>query len=86
MENVLTLTEYLKAHPCKGFKVHPFYSVIGDLLDVYFENEVGYAETIAPGVDVIRAFSDKRIVGVKLFGIRQLIDDAITAERDNGIT
>ena len=59
--------------PTPSFKPLPVYSHVGDLLKLYWDNEPGYAEQINPYVTLIRAFSDKRIVGVKIGGILTLV-------------
>lgn len=71
------LSEYIAAHPPKGFRPVPSFSVAGNMLSVYFEDDPGFAETLNPQVTVIRAFSDRRIVGVKLFEVPELIAEAI---------
>ncbi len=71
-----TVTQYLAGKTCKGFKPVPRYSLTGDMLEVHIEGEPAYAETVNEYLTVLRAFSDKRIVGVKVFGVAALVDDA----------
>lgn len=72
-----TLTDHLKAHPCKGFQVHPAYFPNGDFITIYFENALAHTEDVAKNVSVELASnlgrSDaNRIVGVKLFRVKEL--------------
>lgn len=71
------LKAFLKAHPYKGpFKPVPFFSVVGNMLVIHFEDERAYAESLSQQVTVLRSFKDKRIIGVKLFEIPELIESA----------
>lgn len=69
-----TLDKYLRTHAPKGFKPVPRYSMTGDMLEIHFEGEPAYAETVNEHLTVLRAFSDKRVVGVKVFGVGPLVD------------
>jgi hypothetical protein len=70
------LREYLRTHPPKGFKPVPYYSAAGDFLLLYFEDEAGYTEGLGERAEVIRAFSDGRVVGVKIYRVPELIAEA----------
>lgn len=70
----ITIADYLKAHPCKGFKPVPMYSSEGDFLTLYFEDALCHT-TLLPGTEIVeveRAMDDNRIVGVKLYGVSKL--------------
>lgn len=72
-----TLESYLAAHPhCEAFRVVPHYSVVGDMLSVYFKEDPGYAKQITPQVTLILSFATKEIVGVKIFGVKGLVEGA----------
>lgn len=66
------LLEFLRNAKPKGFIVHPFYSVEGDMLIVYFEDAPAHTVNLTPDVHLERADNDNRIVGVKIFGVREL--------------
>ena len=61
----LELPDELPRSP-KVFKPLALYSTVGDVLQVYLEDEPAYAQQVSPEITVLRAFSDGRIVGVKV--------------------
>ena len=69
LQRPTTVAEYLKDRKCAGFKPVPRYSLAGDMLEIHVEGEPAYAETVNEHLTVLRAFSDKRIVGLKVFGV-----------------
>lgn len=71
---MMTLEEYMRGKSCEGHKPVPTYSRVGDQLSLYFDPESGYAEPLNESVTLIRAFSDKRVVGVKITGILNLVN------------
>lgn len=72
-----SLRDYIENNPPKGFKAVPRYSVTGDMLEIYFEDKLGLSETISPFVTILYGIEDKtKIVGVKIYGIKELIIDA----------
>ena len=68
------LHEYLKGRRPQGFKPVPRYSSSGDVLEAYWEDAPAYADQITPYLIVMRAFGDKRAVGVKVFGVRGMVE------------
>jgi hypothetical protein len=66
---ITDLKDWLQHRQPKGFKPIPIYSARGDQLRIYFENEEGFAENLNDDVILIRAFKDRRIVGVKINNI-----------------
>ncbi len=74
---VTDLAEYLRTHPPTGqFKPVPFYSQVGDMLEVYWDEgkpNGGYAERVNDQLTVIRAFDDDRPIGVKVYGVLELV-------------
>ena len=60
-----------------NFKPIPVYSQIGDMLTVFWEdggpNDYGYADQVNSQITVIRAMSDQRPIGVKVYGIKELV-------------
>lgn len=71
-----TVSDYLAKHPYRGpFKPVPRYSAIGDMLEIHYEEEPAYAEPVNEHLTLLRAFSDKRIVGMKVFGVAALVTD-----------
>lgn len=69
-----SLADYLEKNKCKGFKPVPRYSGTGDMLEIHFEDEPAFAEPVNESLTLLRAFSDKRIVGAKVFGIFALVE------------
>lgn len=71
------LISYLKGRMPGPFQPgRMVYSVVGAMLEVYWEDEPAYADQITPTLTVMRAFSDKRPVGVKLYDVRLVIEAA----------
>lgn len=67
------LAEYIRAHPCKGFRPKLIYHELGDFLEYYWENADCYAEgTPFVGLVTMRAMNDQRVVGFKVFGAKEL--------------
>lgn len=73
---VSELHEYLRDRKPGPFRPVPRYSVMGAMLEVYWEDEPAYADQISPTLTVMRAFSDKRAVGAKLYDVKPLIEKA----------
>lgn len=69
------LREYLDANRPSRFRPSPFYSEAGDFLTVYFENVEGYADPLTGEITLIRDMQDNRIVGVKIYGVRKVVND-----------
>jgi hypothetical protein len=76
------LPAYMAAHPPKGFKPVPFYSAGGDFLILYFEDAPCYTEGLSERAEVMRAFDDNRVVGVKLYRVPELIAAARERQRE----
>lgn len=65
----MTVRDFIRSRPPKGFKPCPFYSRESDTLSVNFEGADSYAESLCGSggmVTLMRAFDDGRIVGVKI--------------------
>lgn len=64
------LLKYIAENPCQGFKPIPFFNRTGKLIEWYWSDEEGYAESIqADGVwigSIIRSFKTNEVVGMKL--------------------
>lgn len=69
----MTLREYLAANPCKGFNPSPLYIPTGDYLLCFSEDEKAYAEQLSPYLTIYRAFSDGRVVGVKVGEVKDKV-------------
>lgn len=83
-----TLAQYLKTPTCKVFKPVPIYLLAGDMLIAYFEDAPAHTETVTDSdnrIEVERANDDGRIVGVKLYGIKDLVLKALEAARLAGL-
>jgi hypothetical protein len=68
-----SVAEYMAGKRCKGFKPTPFYSVDGDMIEVYFKDDLAYAQPLADGVVALRSQATGEIVGMKIHGVKQLI-------------
>ncbi len=66
-----TLLEYLKAHPCQGFKPLPRYNADFCCWEWYWKDERAYEESVHhEGVwvgSVMRSMKTNEVVGVKVF-------------------
>ena len=80
MDTPETLTDYLKGKTCEGFKPVPRYSLAGDMFEVYIEGEPGCTVPVNEFLTIVRAFSDSRILGVKVFGVAAMVDAARAEE------
>lgn len=74
------LEKWLVAHEriMKGverppFKPNAMYNKHGDGLEVYLCNTDHYVQWLCPGVEVMRAFSDERIVGFNVWGLSYIV-------------
>lgn len=55
------------------FKPNAMYNRAGDGLQVYLCQDDNYVQWLCPGVEVMRAFSDKRIVGFNVWGLSHVV-------------
>jgi hypothetical protein len=67
------LRDYLRSRAPGPFKPAAHYSHNGDMLEVYFEDVPAYSENLTPDIVLIRADDDRRVVGVKVFGVANLV-------------
>jgi len=74
------LEKWMDAHEriMKGMERPPFkpnasYNKHGDGLRVYLCADDSYTQWLCPGVEVMRAFSDRRIVGFKIWGLSRIV-------------
>jgi len=74
------LSDYLRSCKPGPFKAAPVYSPAGDYLIIYFEDVQHFTDPLTPDVEIIRADADRRIVGVKVHGVRGLIAAAQSAD------
>lgn len=74
-----SLAEYLKGKTPGPFRIMPCYFIDGDFLTVYFEDADCYTEDLEPGVAIARAMDGNRIVGVKVYGVSDLVRKAFEA-------
>ena len=65
--------EFIKAHPCQGFKVSPFYSKEGGFVSVYWKSDRCCAETLTREIVLYRSVETNEPVGVQIWGIRSLL-------------
>lgn len=65
-----SLEQMLAARPPGGFKAVAVYSEKGNMVKWHWDEEPAYEEPVAEGGvwvgSLLRAFSDKRVVGIKL--------------------
>lgn len=74
--DAVELRDYLRGRKPGPFQPIPFYSKVGDMLEVYWEEgapDGGYSDPINNELTVIRAVSDNRPIGVKVYGVRFLV-------------
>ncbi len=50
------------------------YNEIGDFLEIYTEDVRCYAQTISPLLTILRSNEDDRIVGAKIFNVKQAFE------------
>lgn len=67
------LWDFLRGRAPKWQGPFPRYSAAGDMLEVHFEDVPAFADQIAPTITLLRAMSDKRVVGVKVFDVKAVI-------------
>ncbi len=68
------IADYIRAHPCKGFRPVPTYNSIGDFVSVFWKDEDAYADTTLPAESrtvLLRSMRTREVVGVKIYGVRQ---------------
>ena len=70
------LEEDLKNRPRGPFKPVLRYSRIGDMVEIHFEEDPAFAVQVNEYLTLLRAFSDRRLVGVKIFGVGPLVRKA----------
>ena len=64
-----TLIEHLKATKPKGFTPRPFYSVEGDSLTFYFEDEESYRERVDDFLTLYKSIKSDKLVGCQIKGL-----------------
>ncbi len=69
----MTISENIRTHPLQGFAPGVTYFPDGDFLAVYWSDEQCVAETVAPGVHIERSEATGEVVGVKVYGVSQVI-------------
>lgn len=69
-----TLSQYIRTHSCKGFKPVPHYNSIGNFIEAYWEDDRCYDSVINEQLTLCRSIITGRVVGVKIYGIKQLIE------------
>ena len=67
------IEKYIKEHPYQGFKSIPRFSIEGDFIEYYIEDVDCYAKQIGTYCALMLAMDDHRVVGVKLYGIKETI-------------
>lgn len=68
------LFEHLKGRKPGQFRPGVLlYGVRGRMLEAYWEDEPAWADPVSPSLTVMRAFSDNRPVGVKLYDVQDAI-------------
>lgn len=70
----MNLHEYLRTYRPGPFKPIPYYSVIGNFVECYVADVDCYAEQVNEQLTVMRSFADNSVVGVKIYGARELIE------------
>ncbi len=69
------LVSYLSANSYSGtFSVKPYVSLEADFMAVFFSEDFCYAEQLTDGVTIYRAVKTGEIVGMKIYGIRKLLE------------
>jgi hypothetical protein len=70
------LTEYLREHPCKGFRPIPFYSELGDFVTFYARDERCFERRVDELLTVYLSMATKELVGCKIKGVKHLLQTA----------
>jgi len=70
------LMDYLKTHPCKGFRPAPRYSAPGDFVTFYFREERAFARRVDDLLTVYLSMETKELVGCKIKGVKHLLQTA----------
>ncbi len=55
------------------FKPNATYNKHGDGLEVYLCDEMSYTQWLCPGVEVMRAHSDRRVIGFSVWGLSRVV-------------
>lgn len=63
------LAEHLRNHRPGPVKPVPRYSERGDMVEVHWDPEPAFADRVTEQLTLLRAFSDRRVVGVKLYDV-----------------
>ena len=63
----MTLREYQTTYRCEGFQPGVVHRCPGGDLRVWWEDEGAYAETVSPGLTLMRSMHDGRVVGVSVY-------------------
>jgi hypothetical protein len=70
------LTDFLKANPpAKQFVPYTHLNQEADVLTVYFEGDADYSERLNDHVTLYRSIDTNEVVGCRIKGIADLIDD-----------
>lgn len=68
------LAAWFEAHPPSGeFKPGVFYNRAGDQIEVWFENDLAYAENAGDRLTLERSMDTDLVVGAKVHGVKKLL-------------
>ena len=68
-----TLIDYLNENKPQGFTPRPFYSVEGDSLTFYFNDEESYRERLDDFLTVYKSIKSNKLVGCQIKGLPQAL-------------
>ena len=70
-----TLNGLLKVSsgPSPPFKPNAYYNQDGDQIEAYFSDDASYSRWLAPGIDLLLSQETHEVVGVKIAGVKRMI-------------
>jgi hypothetical protein len=72
----MTLTDYLRQHPPKGFRSSPVYFPTGDYLTYYLQDVPHVAERLDDVITLYLGRDARELVGFKVKGVRHILRTA----------
>lgn len=72
----MTLTQYVRENPAKGFQSVPVYFPAGDFLTYYLADEPHVAERLDDVVTIYLSQSARELVGFKVKGVQHILKKA----------
>jgi len=70
------LEEIAKQRDEEGWEPCSFYNKTGDLLEILWSDEGHYVEHVGGQIEICRSFTDEKIVGAKVWGLKRIFLEA----------